>query len=145
MKINNLAIALVSLTVMCGAPGFAATLLVTCKNGTRQHMGVVDTNQSSYQNLFGQQVKLEVRGGFLIGNVKVNRGEDTQFLISLKSGAFSQNDGEIDPYIVCAFKDITDQQPGNPNKTFEKEIRDPHIYEWNPKLPSWHYTFGEGY
>lgn len=142
---HNLAIVFVSLTVMCGAPSFAETLLVTCKNGTRQHMGVVDTNQSSYQNLFGQKVKLEVRGGFLIGNVKVDRGEDTQFLISLKSGAFSQNDGEIDPYIVCAFKDITDQEPGNPNKTFEKEIRDPHIYEWNPKLPPWHYTFSEGY
>ena len=119
---------------LLGYSAHADVLLISCKNGNRQHMGIVDTELTGYQELFGHMVKVQLKGGYLVGDVRMRQEDDKKFLISLKSGAFSQNDGEIDPYIICGSKTISEDQPND--NTFREEIRDPHITEWNPRTPS---------
>jgi len=110
---------------------YANELLVSCKNGNRQHMGIVDTNVSGYQDLFGEKVKIKLSNDYLTGYVKTEHG-DKQFFISLKTNAFSQNNGEIDPYIICGVKKL-----GIADKA--QDFGDPNVFKYDRNDPPWWY------
>ena len=102
MRKPNL-ITLVLLLALYSTPVSSVELLVTCKDGNKQYMGIVSTALDGYQDLFGEHVKIRLSNDYLIGDLKTSAG-DQRFYISLKTNAFSQKDGEIDPYKICGVK-----------------------------------------
>ena len=102
-------------------------LLVTCKDGNKQFMGIVSTGYDGYQDLFGEHVKIRLSNNYLIGDIKTSSG-DQRFYISLKTNAFSQKNGEIDPYKICGVKKLgINQTPSG----------DPDIFKFDRNDPQW--------
>jgi len=105
----------------------SAELLVTCKDGNKQFMGIVSTGYDGYQDLFGEHVKIRLSNDYLIGDLKTSSG-DQRFYISLKTNAFSQKNGEIDPYKICGVKRLGINQ---------KPSGDPDIFKFDRNDPLW--------
>jgi hypothetical protein len=61
----------------------------------------------------------------LIGDLNTSSG-DQRFYISLKTNAFSQKDGEIDPYKICGVKRLgINQRPSGDQDIFKFDRNDP--------------------
>ena len=116
---------LVLLMALYSTPVSSVELLVTCKDGNKQYMGIVSTGFEGYQDLFGEQVKIRLSSDYLIGDLKAPSG-DQRFYISLKTNAFSQKNGEIDPYKICGVKRLgsTSRPSGDPD-IFKFDRNDP--------------------
>lgn len=116
---------LILLMALYSTPVGSVELLVTCKDGNKQYMGIVSTGFEGYQDLFGEHVKIRLSNDYLIGDLKTSSG-DQRFYISLKTNAFSQRNGEIDPYKICGVKRLGVSQPpsGDPN-VFKFDRNDP--------------------
>ena len=74
----------------------AHNFLIECRKGDQKLMGVVNIPNSSPQKLFGDDVIIEKKERFIIGS-SLNK----QFLINIRTGAFSPELGVVDKAVEC--------------------------------------------
>ena len=79
----------------CGS-AFAHNYLIECQKEGKSLVGVVTLPKNQPQMLFGNTVYIERKDRMIIGS-----SANKQFLINMRTGEFSPEQGRIDPAVKC--------------------------------------------